>query len=83
MQKLPNSSRRVSGSLIWNELLRYQPTDADVDALIARATADSLGVDFLLHGDLGSVATWFRIHAFTVVAARQRLLAAGDEPPAS
>lgn len=44
-----------------------------VDALIERARAHPLGIDFLLHGHLGSVAAMFHTHAFTVEAARDRL----------
>ena len=46
-----------------------------VDDLIARARKHPLGVDFLLHGYLGTVAISFGAHAFTVEAARARLLA--------
>lgn len=46
-----------------------------VDDLIARARKHPLGVDFLLHGYLGTVAISFDAHAFTVEAARARLLA--------
>jgi hypothetical protein len=74
MQHLPHEDRRRPDSRIWTDLLDFHPTDADVDALIARASADSLGIDFLLNGELGAVATWLRTHAFTVVAARDRLL---------
>jgi hypothetical protein len=74
MQQRPREDRRRPDSRIWTDLLDFRPTDADVDALIARASADSLGADFLLRGELGSVATWLRTHAFTVVAARERLL---------
>ena len=51
----------------------YVPTDRDVDDLIASAAAHPLGVRFLVEGHLGSVATTFRTHAFTVDAARERL----------
>ncbi|HEX3110826.1 MAG TPA: hypothetical protein VHU41_17135 [Thermoanaerobaculia bacterium] len=46
-----------------------------VDDLIARARKHPLGIDFLLHGYLGTVAISFDAHAFTVEAARARLLA--------
>ena len=46
-----------------------------VDDLIARARKHPLGIDFLLHGHLGTVAISFETHAFTVEAARARLLA--------
>lgn len=45
-----------------------------VDDLIARAMEHPLGIDFLLHGYLGAVAITFDVHAFTVEAARDRLL---------
>jgi hypothetical protein len=44
-----------------------------VDDLIARAEKHRLGIEFLRHGLLGSVAAEFGAHAFTVEAARQRL----------
>jgi len=46
-----------------------------VDDLIARAREHPLGIDFLLHGYLGTVAISLDAHAFTVEAARARLLA--------
>jgi hypothetical protein len=50
------------------------PTDARaVSALIARARAHPLGIDYLRRGFLGSVAATFQAHAFTVLAARERL----------
>ena len=52
---------------------RYVPPPADVDALIAAASKHPLGVEFLLGGHLGTVAVMFHTHAFTVVAARERL----------
>ncbi len=78
MQQLPLDDRRRPDSRIWNDLLDFHPTEADVDALIARASADSLGVDFLVNGELGCVAVSFGTHAFTVVAARERLLGGHD-----
>ncbi|HEX7193035.1 MAG TPA: hypothetical protein VF381_15805 [Thermoanaerobaculia bacterium] len=45
-----------------------------VDDLIARARKHPLGIDFLLHGYLGTVAISLDAHAFTVEAARARLL---------
>jgi hypothetical protein len=59
------------------ELPRYQPTAADVDALIEAASRHSLGLEFLQGGHLGTVAVTFRTHAFTVVAAREKLAGAG------
>jgi len=53
--------------------LRYQPTPAQVDALIASAKDHPLGLGFLLNGNLDAVAVTFRAHAFTVDAARRRL----------
>jgi hypothetical protein len=50
------------------------PTDAaTVSALIARARVHPLGIDYLRRGYLGSVAATFEAHAFTVLAARERL----------
>ena len=79
MQQPPLDVRRHPDTRIWTDLLDFHPTDEDVDALIARASADSLGIDFLLNGELGSVATWLGAHAFTVVAARERLFGPGAE----
>ena len=55
------------------EPLRFEPTPADVDALIKAASQHALGLDFLRRGHLGTVAVTFNAHAFTVVAARDRL----------
>jgi hypothetical protein len=52
---------------------RYEPTSADVEALIAEARKHPLGIDFLLDGDLSAVAMTFQVHAFTVEAARRQL----------
>lgn len=79
MQKLPREAPHLPDSRLWTEVLDYHPTDAEVDALIAQASGDPLGIDFLLNGELGCVAIWLKAHAFAVVAARERLLgAAGD-----
>ena len=51
----------------------YQPHDAEIAALIRAAADHPLGVDFLRRGHLGTVAITFGCHAFTVVAARDRL----------
>lgn len=59
----------------WTGPLRYDPPPAEVDALIEAAMRHPLGLEFLLNGHLGSVAIMFRTHAFTVVAARDRLTA--------
>jgi hypothetical protein len=80
MQQLPLDDPRRNDSRIWTDVLDFHPTDTEVDALIARASADSLGVDFLVNGELGSVAIWFGTHAFTVVAARERLLGPHERP---
>lgn len=79
MQQPPLDERRHPDCRIWTDLLDFRPADADIDALIARAMADSLGIEFLLNGELGSVATWLGTHAFTVVAARERLLGSARE----
>ena len=65
------------------DVLRFQPTAADVDALIAQATAHPLGLDYLTQGELGNVAVSFNTHAFTVIAARERLLNAEPTPSPS
>lgn len=49
---------------------------ACVDRLIDAAGRHPLGLEFLIQGDLGSVAVTFGVHAFTVEAARARLSAA-------
>ena len=53
--------------------LTFIPTAADVDALIAAASQHPLGLDFLRDGSLDCVAVTFRTHAFTVLAAREKL----------
>ncbi len=55
----------------------YVPSDREVTELIAAAANHPLGIQFLLEGQLCAVATMFGVHAFTVDAARQRLLAEG------
>ena len=52
---------------------RYTPTQAEVDALIARARGHELGVEFLKEGALDSVAAVFGAHAFVILKARQQL----------
>ncbi len=54
---------------------RYEPEPAEIDTLIRAAEQHPLGVDYLLGGHLGTVAITFGCHAFTVVAARDRLAA--------
>jgi hypothetical protein len=56
--------------------LPYQPTAAEIDKLIDAASQHALGLDFLRRGHLGTVAITFRTHAFTVVAARDKMAAA-------
>jgi hypothetical protein len=51
----------------------FTPGSSEIDDLIAAAGRHPLGVDFLMNGDLCSVAIVFRTHAFTVDAARERL----------
>ncbi|KAF0246822.1 MAG: hypothetical protein FD180_352 [Planctomycetota bacterium] len=48
-----------------------------VDALIDRAKNHPLGTEFLSQGSLDSVSAAFQTHAFTVEAARERLM--GEE----
>jgi len=55
------------------EPLRYQPTSAQVARLIEDARGHQLGLEFLIEGELGSVAVTFGVHAFTVHAARRHL----------
>jgi hypothetical protein len=63
-------TRKIGGSPITPP---YVPSVEEVEALIATVEAHPLGLRFLLEGHLGSVATTFRTHAFTVDAARERL----------
>ncbi len=51
----------------------FRPGAPEVEALIAKARKHPLGVDFLLEGELGTVAITFGAHAFTVEAARRHL----------
>jgi len=51
----------------------FTPKDQEVEALILAATSHPLGTEFLLGGYLGTVAITFRVHVFTVEAARRRL----------
>jgi hypothetical protein len=53
--------------------LSFIPSAAEVEALIARAAQHPLGLEFLIHGELGAVAITFGTHAFTVDAARRQL----------
>ena len=57
-----------------HEHLRYEPGQNDVEELIRAAGQHPLGVDYLVHGHLGTVAITFGCHAFTVAAARDRLV---------
>ena len=54
-------------------LSSYRPADREVEELILVAKNHPLGTEFLLGGYLGTVAITFRVHVFTVEAARQRL----------
>lgn len=51
----------------------FNPSEAAVQSLIAKAGGHELGVDFLKTGALESVAAIFETHAFVVDAARQQL----------
>jgi hypothetical protein len=53
--------------------IRYEPPETEVADLIQAAGNHPLGLDYLLHGHLGTVAITFGRHAFTVVAAREQL----------
>ncbi len=57
------------------EPLRYEPGPDEIDTLIRAAGQHPLGVDYLVHGHLGTVAITFGCHAFTVAAARDQLVA--------
>ncbi|MCC6747069.1 MAG: hypothetical protein IT371_05375 [Deltaproteobacteria bacterium] len=52
----------------------HQPSDGDIAALIREAEGHPLGIDYLLHGALNSVAATFGAHAFVVLDARRRVL---------
>jgi hypothetical protein len=53
--------------------LGFQPDSVEVEDLIGRAEAHPLGTEFLREGSLDAVAATFRVHAFTVLSARERL----------
>ena len=73
MNQRLHGSKTIAASGDWPAPLRYKPAAADIDALIEAASRHPLGLDFLVHGHLGTVAVTFQTHAFTVVAARERL----------
>lgn len=54
---------------------------AKVEALIAEAQNHPLGLEFLLEGDLASVAAMFEVHAFTIEAARESVKSASKTMP--
>jgi len=58
----------------------YRPSVEEVDDLIERARHHELGLDFLRNGAQESVAAVFRVHAFTVDAARRKLAGSGPAP---
>lgn len=74
---------RLTGDELVHTLLASVPhTDAPgadprapqvVEELIERAHGHELGLDFLRKGHLGAVAAALHAHAFTVLAARERL----------
>ena len=66
MAKKPSGAAGTDGG-------SFVPAAGEVDDLIAAAAKHPLGVEFLLNGNLCSVAIMFRTHAFTVDAARERL----------
>lgn len=57
----------------------HTPTHEEVQALITRAQRHPLGMEFLMDGELGSVAITFQTHAFTVDAARALLRGASGD----
>ena len=63
--------------------LRFRPTGAEVEDLIARARKHPLGTDYLLHGYLDSVAATFQVHGYTVDDARRRLRSQSRKEPQS
>jgi len=67
------ASERAAGQPAAAAPLAFVPAPGDVDALIESAAQHPLGLEFLLHGELGAVAVTFGAHAFTVDAARSRL----------
>ncbi len=56
----------------------YEPSEQDIQTVIARARAHRLGLDILMSGDAHAVAAILETHAFAVEAARERV-AAGAE----
>lgn len=59
---------------------RYRPSPEEVADLIERAKRHELGLDFLRNGSQDAVAAVFRVHAFTVDAARRELAASERDP---
>jgi hypothetical protein len=70
---MPRRLDRVVPAPNRGAAVSFTPSDLEVAALIAAAAKHPLGTDFLVDGHLDSVAIMFRTHAFTVVAARERL----------
>ena len=60
---------------------RYEPTTAEVQTLIDRAASTPDGTELLQHGALDAVSAMFKVHAFVVDAARDRLAAEATDPP--
>lgn len=60
---------------LGNHPERYKPNAMEIQELIAAAKKHPLGTRFLIEGDLASVAITFSAHAFTVEAAREKLIA--------
>ncbi|MFH2202875.1 MAG: hypothetical protein ABIJ96_07160 [Elusimicrobiota bacterium] len=54
---------------------QYRPSPEEVDALIARAKAHPLGLDYLLEGEADSISATFGVHAFVIDSARDLLTA--------
>lgn len=63
----------LHSGVVGDDALRFQPKKADIDALMRAVAAHPLGISYLRRGHLGTVAITFGCHAFTVVAARDRL----------
>jgi len=65
------------------EPITFQPAPAEIDHLVRAARQHPLGLSYLMQGHLGTVAITFGCHAFTVVAARDRLAAESSARRAS
>jgi hypothetical protein len=69
----PPPDDHLTGTAFAGALPSHRPRPDEVERVILEAAAHPLGVDFLRHGALDSVAAIFQAHAFTVHAAREEL----------